>query len=141
MNLSQRQREEPQVNLTSLIDVVLLLLVFFMITTSFVRESSVTIKLPEATSEAESVPVDIERLEITITSDDRYYVNNRELINTAPSTLERALEELAGGREGLPVTILADADARHQIVVRAMDVAASLGFTQVNIATVEPADD
>ncbi len=140
MNLAKRQREEPQVNLTSLIDVVLLLLVFFMVSTSFVRESSVSIQLPEASPEPAAV-IDEDRLEITISRDNLYYVNNRELINTQPETLRRAIEEIAAGREGLPVTIIADADARHQAVISAMDVAASLGFTQVNIATVNQPDD
>ncbi len=140
MNLITRPREEPQVNLTSLIDVVLLLLVFFMVTTSFVRESSVSIKLPEASPEPTSA-VERERLEITITADNRYFVNNRELINAAPETLERALTELAAGREGLPVTIVADADARHQAVISAMDIAAQLGFTAIDIATITPSND
>ena len=140
MNLGTRPREEPQVNLTSLIDVVLLLLVFFMVTTSFVRESSVSIQLPEASPEP-TAAVERERLEITITADNRYFVNNRELINAAPETLERALRELAAGREGLPVTIVADADARHQAVVSAMDVAAQLGFTAIDIATINAPND
>ena len=140
MNLATRPREEPQVNLTSLIDVVLLLLVFFMVSTSFVRESSVSIQLPEASAEPAAV-VDDDRLEITISRDNLYYVNNRELVNTEPETLRRAIEEVAAGREGLPVTIVADADARHQAVISAMDVAAGLGFTQVNIATVNQPDD
>lgn len=141
MNLSARPREEPQVNLTSLIDVVLLLLVFFMVSTSFVRESSVSIQLPEASSKPEAVPVDRDTLEITISAQNIYYVNNRELVNAEVETLKRALSEIADGRQGLPVTIIADADARHQYVISAMDVAAQLGFTQVNIATANLPDD
>ncbi|MFK8052688.1 MAG: ExbD/TolR family protein [Woeseiaceae bacterium] len=141
MNLANRQREEPQVNLTSLIDVVLLLLVFFMVSTSFVRESSVSIQLPEASSEPTAVAVDNDTLEITISNQNVYYVNNRELVNAEPETLRRALAEIADGREGLPVTIIADADARHQAVISAMDVAGQLGFTQVNIATANSPED
>lgn len=140
MNLVTRPREEPQVNLTSLIDVVLLLLVFFMVTTSFVRESSVSIQLPEASPEP-TAAVEEDRLEITITSDNRYYVNNRELINSQPQTLRRAISEVTAGREGLPVTIVADSDARHQAVITAMDIAAELGFTAIDIATVQPSND
>ena len=80
---------------STLIDVVLLLLVFFMVTTSFVRESSVSIRLPEASPEP-TAAVEADRLEITITADNRYFVNNRELINAAPETLERALRGPAG---------------------------------------------
>lgn len=141
MKLSARQRENPDVNLTSLIDVVLLLLVFFMVTTSFNRESSVNINLPEASSDPVEVPVEREVLEITITAEGRYFVNNRELVNGSIDTLRRAIEESSGGNTSLPVTIVADAEARHQSVIRAMDVAASLGFSAVNIATVNASDD
>ncbi|MEL6215645.1 MAG: biopolymer transporter ExbD [Pseudomonadota bacterium] len=141
MKLSTRQREKPEVNLTSLIDVVFLLLVFFMVTTSFQRESSVSIQLPEASSDPVEVPVDREVLEITITADGQFFVNNRELVNGAPDTLRRAIEETVQGNNRMPVTIIADADARHQSVIRAMDVTAALGFSAVNLATVNSQDD
>ncbi|MEO1421407.1 MAG: biopolymer transporter ExbD, partial [Pseudomonadota bacterium] len=104
MKLSTRQREKPEVNLTSLIDVVFLLLVFFMVTTSFQRESSVSIQLPEASSDPVEVPVDREVLEITITADGQFFVNNRELVNGAPDTLRRAIEETVQGNNRMPVT-------------------------------------
>ncbi|MEL6367295.1 MAG: biopolymer transporter ExbD [Pseudomonadota bacterium] len=141
MKLSTRQREKPEVNLTSLIDVVFLLLVFFMVTTSFQRESSVSIQLPEASSDPVEVPVDREVLEITITADGQFFVNSRELVNGAPDTLRRAIEETVQGNNRMPVTIIADADARHQSVIRAMDVTAALGFSAVNLATVNSQDD
>ncbi|MEL6448076.1 MAG: biopolymer transporter ExbD [Pseudomonadota bacterium] len=140
MNLITRPREEPQVNLTSLIDVVLLLLVFFMVTTSFVRESSVSVQLPEASPEP-TASVDDNRLEITITASGDYYVDNRPLINKQRQTLTRALEQVASGRQGLALTIVADADASHQSVITAMDVAGKLGFTSISIATLQPSND
>ncbi|MEO0345946.1 MAG: biopolymer transporter ExbD [Pseudomonadota bacterium] len=140
MNLITRPREEPQVNLTSLIDVVLLLLVFFMVTTSFVRESSVTVQLPEASPEP-TATVDDNRLEITITASGDYYVDNRPLINKQRQTLSRALEQVASGRQDLALTIVADADASHQSVITAMDVAGKLGFTAISIATLQPSND
>ena len=140
MNLSSRRMEEPQVNLTSLIDVVLLLLVFFMVSTSFVKESQISIQLPEADTEPVAT-TQAERIEIAITAQDAYFVNGRELINTRPETLRRAIEAVAGDRSGLPVTISADADARHQSVITAMDIAGQLGFTQVNLATIDRPDD
>lgn len=138
MKLSLRPRTQPEVNLTSLIDVVLLLLVFFMVSTSFVKQSQITIRLPEAESTAivQEVP---EQIDILITEAGTYLVNGRELINNRAETIRNALQKVAGGRNDLPLTISADASARHQDVVTAMDVAARLGFTQISIATVNDA--
>jgi biopolymer transport protein ExbD len=135
MKLQTRPREEPEVNLTSLIDVVLLLLVFFMVSTSFLRETEIRLRLPEAEAvdreeEAQSP------LEITVTADGGFLVDGREVINRRPDTLRRALVQAAGDDRARPVTIRADARTEHQAVVTAMDVAGRLGFTRINIATV-----
>lgn len=135
MNLRGHSKEEPEVNLTSLIDVVLLLLIFFMITTSFVRETEIRLRLPEAET-APPVSVD-EALEITITTDGDYLVNGRQVINRRPVTLRRAMANVAGERRDQTVVIRADARASHQSVVTAMDVAGRLGFMNINIATME----
>ncbi len=134
MNLRRQLTEEPQVNLTSLIDVVLLLLVFFMVSTSFVRQAQLKVRLPEASSEVEPAQM-IPLLEIIITADGDFWVNDQQLINNDPKTLRIALAEVAGKDRALPVTIRADARSTHQVVVTAMDVVARLGFSQVNIAT------
>lgn len=135
MKLSVRPRTQPEVNLTSLIDVVLLLLIFFMVSTSFVKQSQIQLHLPEADS-----PVIVEetadQIDIMITEAGKYFVNGRELINTRPETIRNALQKISGGNTQLPLTISADANAKHQFVVTAMDVAGRLGFTQINIATV-----
>jgi biopolymer transport protein ExbD len=135
MRLSLRQRTQPEVNLTSLIDVVLLLLIFFMVSTSFVKQSQITIRLPEAESTAivEEVP---QQIDIMITASGTYLVNGRELINNRAETVRNALQKTSGGNNNLPLTISADANAKHQDVVTAMDVAGRLGFTQISIATV-----
>jgi biopolymer transport protein ExbD len=135
MNLSVRSKEEPEVNMTSLIDVVLLLLIFFMVSTSFVKQSQISIRLPAADSAAivEEVP---DQLDIMITETGTYLVNGRELINSRPETIRNALQKLSGGDTSLPLTISADANARHQFVVTAMDVAGKLGFVKISIATV-----
>ena len=135
MNLSSRRREEPEINLTSLIDVVLLLLVFFMITTSFVRESKIGIRLPEASS-TEIVSAQEEPMVIAVTAQGTYLVNGRLLIDARPETLESAVRKLAGDDPGAQVTISADAEASHQSVITAMDVAGRVGYTEINIATV-----
>ena len=134
MNLQTRAREEPEVNLTSLIDVVLLLLVFFMVSTTFVDETELKVKLPEATQQA-MTDARAETLEVVITANGAYRVGNRELINNDSLTLRRAIEAEAGDRRDLTITIRADAQATHQSVVTAMDIAGRLGFVNLNIAT------
>ncbi|NCF52945.1 biopolymer transporter ExbD [Gammaproteobacteria bacterium] len=139
MKLSLRPRTQPEVNLTSLIDVVLLLLIFFMVSTSFVKQSQIAIRLPavESAVVVEEIP---DQIDIMITQTGTYLVNGRELINSQPATIRNALQKVSGGNHSLPLTISADANARHQDVVTAMDVAGRLGFVQINIATLNEAD-
>ncbi len=135
MKLRTVDRDEPDINLTSLIDVVLLLLVFFMVTTSFVRESQIAIRLPEADvqSELKMTPP----LEISVTAGGAYRVNGRALVDSRPATLAAAIRTLAADPELTgSVTISADAQASHQSVVTAMDVVGRLGFGEISIATV-----
>jgi biopolymer transport protein ExbD len=139
MNLQSRSKEEPEINLTSLIDVVLLLLVFFMVSTSFVREAEINIRLPEATADAQPNP-DAEMLEISITQNGTFAVNGRALINSDRRTLRAAIERLLGARRDVPVLIRADAQSAHQSTVTAMSVAGDLGFVEINIATVTSPD-
>jgi biopolymer transport protein ExbD len=139
MQLSLRPRTPPEVNLTSLIDVVLLLLIFFMVSTSFVKESKITISLPQADNSAivEETPGQID---IMITDTGTFLVNGRELINSRPETLRNAIQKVSDGNSDLPLTISADANATHQNVVTAMDVAGRLGFVQISIATLNDPD-
>ncbi len=138
MNLRNSRQDEPEVNLTSLIDVVLLLLIFFMITTSFVRQSQIAIRLPEASANAE--PVREERLlEISVTAQGTYRVNGRALVDSRPETLAAAIRKVSPTVRPGRATISADAGASHQSVVTAMDVAGRLGFVELNIATAKTA--
>jgi len=137
MKLQSRSKEAPEINLTSLIDVVLLLLVFFMVSTSFVRDAEISLRLPQAESPTSPVTLD-EVLDITVTQTGSYIVNGRPLVNNQRRTLRAAIERLMGESRDLPVTIRADAEASHQDVVTAMDVVGQLGFVQINIATVTP---
>ncbi len=139
MRLSLRPRTPPEVNLTSLIDVVLLLLIFFMVSTSFVKESKITISLPQADSSAIVEEATV-RIDIMITETGAYLVNGRELINSRPETLRNAIQKVSDGNNDLPLTISADANATHQKVVTAMDVAGRLGFVQISIATLNDPD-
>ncbi|MCG5511852.1 ExbD/TolR family protein [Ectothiorhodospira shaposhnikovii] len=133
MNFRRRQTEEIGVNLTPLIDVVFLLLIFFMVSTTFDRHSVLQLELPRADSlEQESPP---RALDLVIDAQGRYFLDGAELINTRPETLRAALTEFLGGREDIPLVIRADARTPHQSVVTAMDVAGRLGVSRLSIAT------
>lgn len=135
MNLRRRAHEEPELNLISLVDVVLLLLIFFMISTTFVDEGRIRLQLPKAGTE----PVAAQQqdpIEIAVTAGGEYRVNGRVLINTSAATLSAAVAKLAGELRETPVTIRADARATHQSVVTAMDVVGRLGLRNISIATV-----
>lgn len=134
MNLRTRPREEPEVNLTSLIDVVLLLLVFFMVSTSFLKATEIRLQLPQAEAVPRMEPA-IE-IEIMVSAAGDYFVDGQELVNRRAETLQRALEQVAGEERELPVTIRADGRASHQSVVTAMDIVGRLGFSRIMIATV-----
>ena len=112
MKLSLRARTQPEVNLTSLIDVVFLLLIFFMVSTSFVKQSQIKINLPQADISV-TVEEPAEQIDIMIMSTGTFLVNGRELINNRPETIRNALQKVSGGDSNLPLTISADANARH----------------------------
>jgi biopolymer transport protein ExbD len=135
MNLQPKGHEEPEMNLTSLIDVVLLLLIFFMVSTTFIDESRIELQLPQASNEP-AAQQKKDPIEVAVTANGEYRVNGQALINTSPATLSAAVSKLAGERRDLPVTIRADARSTHQSVVTAMDVLGRLGFKAISIATV-----
>jgi biopolymer transport protein ExbD len=140
MNLRQSRHEEPEINVVSLIDVVLLLVVFFILSSRFTDEGRLRIHLPQASA----VPTEKaggETLVVSVTQQGGYLVNQRELINSSPETLRAALLKEAGTNRAIRVTLRADARATHQSVITAMDVLGRLGFAEVNVATVkeEPA--
>lgn len=136
MKFSHQQQEPLTINLTPLIDVVFLLLIFFMVTTTFTRETQLEVSLPEASS-AQAASQEQERIDILINADGQYFVNGQALVNTQPETLRRAVIELAGEQRKIPYVITADAQTPHQAVVSAMDVAGQLGFSQLRITTQE----
>src|SRR5881628_2959539 len=104
MNLRPRPQEDPDINLTSLIDVVLLLLIFFMVSTTFVDEARIRLQLPQA-SNAPAIDQKKDPIEIGVTATGEYRVNGQTLINTSPVTLTAAISKVAGERRDLPVTI------------------------------------
>jgi biopolymer transport protein ExbD len=134
VNLKPRRHEEPEINMVSLIDVVLMLVIFFMLSANFSGEGRLRIRLPQAAS----TPVErnsAAALVVTVTAGGSYLVNNRELVNASPDTLRRAIEQVAPTERNVPVSLRADGRATHQSVVTAMDVLAQLGFAQLNFIT------
>ncbi|MCB1649398.1 MAG: biopolymer transporter ExbD [Pseudomonadales bacterium] len=136
MKFQRRLQEELQLNLTPLIDVVFLLLIFFMVSTTFTRETRLAVNLPEADGE----PVqDAPRIiEIAVSQGGSYAIDGRALVNNEIRTLMRALEEVSGGDHEIALILIADADATHQSVVTAMDAIGQSGFSRLSIATRKP---
>jgi len=136
---SGRGKEDPEINLIPLIDIALLLVIFFMLSSTFLQEGRIKIELPQA-SLAPTGKQKTDLLVVTVTQSGTYRVNDRELINSAPDTLRAAIQAVAGADRSKPVTVRADARSTHQSVVTAMDVLGKLGFTRINIATIDEAN-
>jgi len=136
---SGRGKEDPEINLIPLIDIALLLVIFFMLSSTFLQEGRLKIELPQA-SLAPTGKQKTDPLVITVAQSGTYRVNDRELINSAPDTLRAAIQAVAGADRSKPVTVRADARSTHQSVVTAMDVLGKLGFNRINIATIDEAN-
>ena len=136
MNLRpDRTDERVDINLTPLIDVVFLLLIFFMVSTTFDRHANLKVELPESSA---PIAQQQEPVVISIDAEGNYFINDRQLVNTTLETLKIALRKtVADNEEDVPLVLRADAKTPHQSVVRAMDAAAQLGLTRLSIATVE----
>lgn len=137
MKFRPREQNDVDVNLTPLVDVVFLLLIFFMVTTTFDKNSELKIQLPTASNSTSSQAQD--KIELLIDSDGRYYVNGREVLNNQPETLFQAMTQVLNDLEGTtpPLVISADANTNYQSVVTAMDIAGRLGLTNFSIATTQ----
>ncbi|MDZ7789829.1 MAG: biopolymer transporter ExbD [Xanthomonadales bacterium] len=135
MKLQKDEYEEPEINLTSLIDVVFLLLIFFMVSTTFERQALLRLDLPEAsTAETESVP---EIVEFIVTDDGRLFVGDDELVDQRQATVQAAIAQRFSENPKAVLVIRADAEAPHRLVVRVLDSAAAEGIRRVSIAAVE----
>lgn len=140
MRLSSSQPEDPEINMTSLIDVVFLLLIFFMVSTTFERQAVLKVDLPEAKNV--TVPEDQPNsFELVIDPNGIYYLNDRQLVDGTPATLRAAFNEAAGDNRDVPIILRADAQTPHHFVVTAMDVTAQLGFSRLSIATERVTED
>ena len=135
MKFKQVRRELPALNLTPLIDIVFLLLIFFMVTTSFSRETRLLVSLPEASGSVENAA---ESIEVLVDKEGGYAINGRRLVNAEVDSLVRGLELESGGDISLLVVLVADAEVQHQSVVTAMEAIGRAGFASLSIATREP---
>ena len=136
MNLRPGHKEETvEVNLTPLIDVVFLLLIFFMVTTTFDRHAKLKVSLPE--SSAKTTQQQSDPLVLSIDAKGNYFINDRQVVNQSLDTLKQALQKVIGEDYDMALVLRADANTPHQAVVRAMDAASQLGLTKLSIATVE----
>lgn len=135
MNLKPDRNDELDLNLTPLIDVVFLLLIFFMVSTTFEKTARLKVDLPEASAQATQQPE--QKILLGIDVKGRYYINDRQLVNTQINTLKIALTKVAGDNKEMPVILRADAKTPHQAVVTAMDAASQVGLTRLSISTLE----
>lgn len=137
MKFRRKSRENIDLNLVSLIDVVFVLLLFFVVTTTFTRETQLRVDLPEAVNGEPVQDANLKRIEIAISADGVYSLNNHLLPKSDVATLMDALQKESGGDSKLPLSIRADGKTPHQAVVTAMDAAGKLGFSQLSMTTVE----
>jgi len=133
--MQQNKRDDLDVNITPLIDIVFLLLIFFMVSTTFDRKSEIDVTLPQATTDSPKKQDDI--IEIIVSADGMFYVNGKRVVNKQVATLKQALLKVANGRADPPIIISADAKATHQAVVSVMDAARQLGFVHLAFATAQ----
>lgn len=136
MNLRRSRKEEPELNLIPLIDIVFMLLIFFIVTTTFNRDTEISINLPVADSDP--LKADEKVLEVGIDARGHYFINRQEVINTSIEALKRALQQAAAGMKNPqdpPLIISADAKTPHQAVITALDAARQLGFVHMTFAT------
>jgi len=135
VNLKPNREDNIELNLTPLIDVVFLLLIFFMVSTTFEKQSKLKLQLPDSSAVAEVQ--DQKSITIGIDAKGHYYINDRQVVNTSLDTLKIALEKITGGKKDMLVILKADAKTPHQSVVTAMDAAGQLGLVKLSIATLQ----
>ncbi|MFO2465816.1 biopolymer transporter ExbD [Pseudomonas sp. 15FMM2] len=140
MKFRRKPRENVDINLASLIDVVFILLLFFVVTTTFTRETQLRVDLPEAVSGSPADDQQAKQLDVAISAEGVYSVNNQLLEKNDLASLMEALQKESGGDTQLPLSISADGKTPHQAVITAMDAAGKLGFSHLRMTTVEAAE-
>ena len=137
MKFRRKPRENVEINLASLIDVVFILLLFFVVTTTFTRETQLKVDLPEAVTGTPPEQTELKQLEILIAADGSYSLNAKQLLKSDLPSLMAALQKESEGDNSLPLIISADAKTQHQAVITAMDAAGKLGFAHLCMTTIE----
>ena len=137
MKFRRQSDTDVSVNLTPLIDVVFLLLIFFMVSTTFTKETHLAIDLPESSGEVRREQP--RRIELVISREGEFAVNGETLVNSKTETIRRALGKASEGDSGMPLIITADAKTPYQSVVTAMDAAGQMGFANLSMTTRKPA--
>jgi biopolymer transport protein ExbD len=138
MNLRRNQVDEPELNVIPLLDIVFILLIFFIVTTSFNRDTEINITLPVA--DADPLVVERKIIEISIDADGLFYVNGHGVISSELETLKLAIKKIAEDFQDPPIVISADAKTPHQAVITAMNAVQQLGFVHLTFATQPPPD-
>lgn len=139
MQLRTRRRDEPEIVVIPLIDILLMLLIFFMVATSFDKYSQMKIKLPESSAAAEANERPM--IEVAIDAQGHYFVNKQELLNSQTETLKQAMQKAAQGNPEPQLILSADRMTPHQAVITAMDAARQLGLVNLTFATSSPAGE
>lgn len=137
MKFRRKPRENVDIGLAPLIDVVFILLLFFVVTTTFTRETQLKVDLPEAASGTPPQQTEIKQLEVVIDTAGNYSLNGKALLQSDLKSLMAALGKESEGDNSLPLVISADGKTPHQAVITAMDAAGKLGFAHLRITTVE----
>lgn len=128
-----RRQDEPEINLVPLIDVILVLIIFFVITTTFDVRSTLQLQLPSASEQKTSAPT--QSLSVLVNADGRYFINDQEVLRTDVESVKQVIAQVAGDDREQPVLLRADARTPYQAVVTAQDALAQLGFRRIAIAT------
>jgi biopolymer transport protein ExbD len=138
MNFRARSREEPEINLIPLIDVLLMTLIFLLVTTSFSHEARLRLQLPEAASDTK---IESATLRIAIDARGQYFINNKQLLNATSEAVRTAMQQAVGDRKDPVIVIQADRKTPHEAVIRVMEAAHRLGYTHLTFATQAPSSE
>ncbi len=136
---SARPEDELEISLIPLIDVVLTLIIFFVVTTTFQDRNALKIALPESAGQAAEAPKD--PLLVVIDAEGRFFVGGSEVVKRDVASLREAIAKVAGDDKNRAVVLRADGKTPHQSVVTAMDAIGQLGFSRLSIATVPATAD
>lgn len=134
MKLRKRTRQDDYINVVPFIDILLVLLIFFMVSSRFTHNAELKLDLPSA-EDPSGQQRQPDTVELAVSEDGSFSIDGRALVDNKPETLRKALHEAAGDRTDIPLILSADAKATHQSVVTAMDIAGQLGFSRLSITT------